>query len=821
MSVQPMRAMKDQKGVATAVPYSQQIGPNTVITYEGDLTETIQIQGIPFETMGNVDLDGRNDNWFANVSSLAKDDGVALWTTMVRKKISYDLTAVEYDNHFSTEFAKAYAEKFAAEPQFFNELFISPVIRMGASGLDRWGMKLSKKDSEGMETLREQARERMDQVAAKLMADLRAYHPKRLGTYEQGGVECTELGAFYSRLLNGRAKHVPLRHAELSYEIQGSRLEFGHEVVEIVGSSGSRYAAMIGLIAPYTVENIDCKIFEGLLGAPFEFVLSQSVTVTPFNKADGLLKKQINNIKSTSGNKDQIDDLETARKNLQNGKFSMFDHEFIMVIYGDSIKELNTNVNQAVSILDAKVVGTSRIYGGSMISAYFNVLPGNFKFGRPRSMPISSENFVKFFPMHNYSIGNALGSQWGMPIAVLKNQGNGPYFFNYHVSRSALLEQGVNLEYEEAEEGDHRKEVGHYRVLGRTGGGKTVVKLALRALARKKNLVGKSPLKTYSFDLHRGEEIPIRAMGGKYHRFENGRYTGLAVFKSLPDNADSHNLIFRVASWCAQQGGMFRMTPDDEQTLFKAIRMVYTLPHEHRRFARLLDNIPDTGSQGLKSVLSRWVEDGPFAWVMDSDHNAFDLSSSNNWGFDITSFIDIEEARQPILMALTHQMSLASEGSPHIIDIAEAWKSLKDPMMRAFIEDKALTLRRKDGIIGLDTQEPEHLTESGLGSTLVTQFPTQILLPNSSADPEAYIDGLRCTPREFEIIKNTPEGQGFFLVKKGKESTLARMDLSGMNNWLAVLSTSQDNLDVLDEICARLRTDDPAVWLPEFFKRRK
>lgn len=820
MSVQPMRAMGHQKGVATAIPYSQQISPNTVITYEGDLTETIQLQGIPFETMGNTDLDGRNDNWFANVTSIAKDDGVALWTHIVRRKISYDMSSVEYDNHFSTEFAKAYGKKFAAEPQYYNELFISPVIRMGASGIDRWGMKLSKKDSEEMETLRDQARERMNQVASKLSNDLRAYHPKRLGTYDQEGVTCTETGGFYSRLLNGRSKHVPLRHAELAYEIQSTGLEFGGEVVEIVGASGSRYAALLGLVAPYTVENIDCKVFEGLLGASFEFVLSQSVTVMPFNKADGLLKKQINTIKSTSNNKDQIDNLETARKNLQNGKFSMFDHEFILVLYGDSIKELNTNINQAQSVLDAKVIGTSRIKGGAMISAYFSMLPGNFKFGRPRAMPISSENFVKFFPMHNYSIGNALGSQWGMPIAVLKNQGSGPYFFNYHVSRSALLEQGVNLEYEEAEEGEHRKEVGHYRVLGQTGGGKTVVKMALRALARKKNVVGKGPLKTYSFDLHRGEEIPIRAMGGKYHRFENGSYTGLAVFKSLPDNPDSHNLIFRVASWCAQQGGMFHMTPNDEQILFKAIRMVYTLPHQHRRFARLLDNIPDTGNQGLKAVLMRWVEDGPFAWVMDSNENAFDLTTANNWGFDITSFIDIEEARQPILMALTHQMSLASEGSPHIIDIAEAWKSLKDPMMRAFIEDKALTLRRKDGIIGLDTQEPEHLTESGLGSTLVTQFPTQILLPNSSADPEAYIDGLRVTPREFDIIKNTPQGQGYFLVKKGKESTLARMDLSGMNDWLAVLSTSQDNLDILDDIRSQLG-DDPAVWLPEFFKRRK
>jgi type IV secretion system protein VirB4 len=70
-------------------------------------------------------------------------------------------------------------------------------------------------------------------------------------------------------------------------------------------------------------------------------VLSQSVTVLAFDKADALLKTQYNKIKSTSDNEEQLKEVAAARTQLQAGKFSMFEHELILVVYGDSTAELN------------------------------------------------------------------------------------------------------------------------------------------------------------------------------------------------------------------------------------------------------------------------------------------------------------------------------------------------------------------------------------------------------------------------------------------------------------------------------------------------
>jgi type IV secretion system protein VirB4 len=102
---------------------------------------------------------------------------------------------------------------------------------------------------------------------------------------------------------------------------------------------------------------------------------------------------------------------------------------------------------------------------------------------------------------------------------------------------------------------------------------------------------------------------------------------------------------------------------------------------------------------------------------------------------------------------------------------------------------------------------------------LLSQFPTQILLPNGEAEAADYIDGLKLTSREFRLIREMPENSGQFLLKKGAESVIVKMDLSGMDDMLSVLSASSDNVDIMHAAIAEVGTD-PACWLPVFLQRR-
>ena len=59
-----------------------------------------------------------------------------------------------------------------------------------------------------------------------------------------------------------------------------------------------------------------------------------------------------------------------------------------------------------------------------------------------------------------------------------------------------------------------------------------------------------------------------------------------------------------------------------------------------------------------------------------------------------------------------------------------------------------------------------------------------------------------------------------FLVKQGHQSMIARLDLAGFDDELAILSGSSDNNELLDAVIAEVG-DDPRQWLPVFHERRK
>lgn len=827
------------------IPYKDQFDQFTCGTVDGDLTRTVQITGVPFETLANEDLNGLSRTWFSTINSIgAKNTNVALWTHVIRRKINYDLSGIEYDNWFSNELNRQYAKRIADKDFFINEIYLSPVYRPAPGKSEQYARKLSK-STEHLELARTVGRQELDKITKQLLMGLRRYHPTLLGAeHASNGTVTSELARFYSRILNGgESTPVPLNNYSVRYAIQRNDLHFGREIVEIQMPDRSRFAGLLGIKAPYGAEKVRADVLHALLQVPCEYILSQSLTFLPLHKADKFLEVQLNQIQSTDDNDLMIRELRLARQELQAGKFGMGEHEFILAVYGDSIQEVNASITEVTNALDAKSLTAIRERRGTLITQYFSMLPANFRMGRKRAMPISTNNFTSFFPMHNFVTGNAQGSQWGMPLAMVETTSHAPYFINFHVSRQTILEQGATLEYvaEVDEEDDEpkteealidemlagkkpaektqRKEVGNYRIIGGTGAGKTVLQTFIRAMTRKKNMPGVRPYKSFAFDKDYGQESFIYAMGGQYFRFESGEYTGIAPF-SLEDTPPNNHFILTLTQWCARQDPTYQPTVEDEKLLMRAIAGVYKLSPGLRRFARIRDLLPKEGTGSLYEVLGRWVDDGAYAWVLDSPTDRFDLEAANDFGFDMTKFLDVPYARTPILLYLMHKIDLVAPGSPHSLDIDEAAKALKDPLLIRIIDDKARTIRKLDGVIGLGLQNADDATTGEIAATLANLFPTTFIFPNPTADRASYVDRLKLTEKEFLLVREGMlDSPGKFLLKKGNESVVIKMDLSGMNNMLSILSGSADNSVLVRELIDRLGPD-PAVWVPEFFRRR-
>ena len=121
------------------------------------------------------------------------------------------------------------------------------------------------------------------------------------------------------------------------------------------------------------------------------------------------------------------------------------------------------------------------------------------------------------------------------------------------------------------------------------------------------------------------------------------------------------------------------------------------------------------------------------------------------------------------------------------------------------------------------------MCSSDLSAALIEQTATMILLPNPNASRDDYIDGLKLTEAEYQVVKSLDVRSRCFLVKQGHASSVCQLNLRGMDDALAVISASTDNIEILHRILAdasRARGVDagalsPEDWLDTFYEQRK
>jgi type IV secretion system protein VirB4 len=160
----------------------------------------------------------------------------------------------------------------------------------------------------------------------------------------------------------------------------------------------------------------------------------------------------------------------------------------------------------------------------------------------------------------------------------------------------------------------------------------------------------------------------------------------------------------------------------------------------------------------------------------------------------------------------------------------EFWKILDgEGGLKDFAKNKQKTIRKQNGLGIFATQSPEDALKSSIAAALIEQTATMILLPNPSADREDYINGLKLTEAEYKVIVSLDERSRCFLVKQGHAAAVCQLNLRGMDDGLAVISASTDNIDimkhVINQACAQTGISidqiSPDAWLEAFYDQRK
>lgn len=799
---------KRQKIAEREVPASHHIGlshlvsPSVFQTKDGAIGSVIALQGCPFEVQDQATL-----NW--NQQQIAKfilllTDKLAVYM-ITHRRLQNKYPDGEFTNPFAKSFNEAYKNKFSHQTLFVNEQYLVLITKNKGRKHKKnfFNHLLHSTVKQEWEVFLNKQKKQLKNSVLYALEYLKDFSPRLLSERESIHGKKSEVLEFFSILINGKKMPFAYPRQELSTVLPHYRLFFGNNTLEWQGNTAQdrKLAAMLSLWK-YSSESSN-NALDHLLRTAFEYVAVHSFAPLVQKDSQHLIFKQSKHlIDANDASISQQEELIDATDLLASGQMTFGMHHNTVMILADNQEELEEScaeVSKIYSDTGIKVIRESL----NIESAFWSQIPGNFAYIRRDSM-ISSENFADYCSLHNYHHGYLDENHLGSALMLVESS-----------SRTALY---VNL-HERSSGKQHDLSRAHTTIIGTTGSGKTTLQNTLSLMFHKYNAT------SFIFDRDRSAEIYVHAMGGFYSRITPDKCTGFNPLQ-LPDTAVNKHFLKRwLGSLLVKKGE--HLSALEEKQVEEVIERNYTLYAEKRRLSVVASFFP-TGFSRLDH-LSPWLRaltsdqsDGRLAYLFDNDEDTLNLETQMA-GFDMTHLLDNESSEVifSVMLYLFHRIeTLIAPGNRLIgIYLDEGWQLLDNHYWVSKMKSYLATLRKQNAFIVFTTQSPNTVATSPLRNALIEGTATNIFLPNPKADAVDYMDGFKLSKREFDFIKTTHPRERRFLIKQGHEVAIGKLNLAGLDDYVAVLSGNKSTVELFDEIHKEVG-DNPTDWLPIFQKRR-
>lgn len=775
--------LKNQPASESVLPKIGRHVTPLVVSYDDDRALLVmRLTGMPFESIDNDMIANRFDGRNRLIAALAKDKGnrLSIWTTLRRKEVTFDSTFA-FKSTFMKQFAAHYLERFKNDKYYENAYYIALLLKH--------------------DDIAEGATE-LEDLGRTVMKALAPYDPEFLTTYKRNDILFSQVYEYIGALLNGIEEPIPVVSAPASEIIPSSWLHWGYELQEIRAEHLTRHAI-----------NYDMKDFpdtsawgqfDKILSLPCEFTLTQSFLCMGVFASQKAISAQINKFNSV-GDKatHQIDELQAAIGYIGSGELAFGEYHCALTVYGETPKAA---ANDGTLVTSCFLGECGARFIKATLSApytYLSHVPGAKM--KPRPMMKSSRNLAATFGMHNYSLGKSRGNPIGDGSALMPLQtvSRSMYSFNCHDSKIGFDNLG-------------EKFPGHLLIFGMTGSGKTTFETCVLGFLERFGAM------IFALDKEQCLKIFILALGGAYITLRAGVPTGLAPFQ-LPDSPQTRQFLYGLVGTCGKDN-QGQITAEEGLQIKRAVDSVMDQDFHDRRFSRVLENIPNTGGNCLRRRLAKWciTEEGigEFQWALDNVSTDIDLSHERIVGFDVSPFLVKDyPPSEPVLAFLFYlKQRMQERGGLMATVVAEFWLPAQYPSTQKMMLDVLRTGRMRDEFMIMDSQSPEDAINSPMFAAIRDLTPTKAYFANPSAEFESY---KRCnlTAKEFDKYKQLDKESRTFLIKQGNQSAFATLDLYGLDDDIAVLSGSAENVTILNDILPRTGPD-PANWMSEFQSKR-
>lgn len=773
---------------AEFIPYLHHYDNETIITKTGEFLQFIKVYGFSFETADDEDVDMKKMIRNSLFKSMA-DGSYALWFHTIRRRKSV-FPGGEMTNGFARMVNEKWRMKHKMKEAYSNELFIS-IIRKpdteGAAAFLHFLKQLQdRSDEKAKDEATREAHKELSEATYRLLAALRDYDARVLTVVEKDAGLFSEPMEFLARIVNaGVDQPMQISCSDMSHVLLMQRMYFGGRAIEIRNSTRTFFAGIVS-IKEYSAATA-AGVLDSFLQLQTEFIITQSYVFT--NRQTALNKMQLRQrrmMQSQDVAVSQIAEISDALDMTQSGHVAFGEHHFTIMCIENSLPQLELSLSMCIAELVNVGIFPAR---EKLIleQCFWAQLPANFGY-IGRGAEIHTLNLAGFVSLHNYPIGRISGNHWGHAVTVFDTTSGTPYYFNFH-----------------------QRDVGHTTIIGPTGAGKTVLMNFLCVQSQKFRC------RQFFFDKDRGAEIFVRALDGAYHTIEPGERGAFNPLQ-LPDTLENRNFIAEWIKALVTSGGE-DFSADDMARVTEAVDGNFKLAKKDRMLRNIAPFFGMEMPGSLAGRLRMWHSNGQYAGLFDNPTDTVDFSLSTVFGFEMGEVMNNRATLAPVLLYLFHMIGLSLDGTPTMIVLDEAWALIDNPIFATKIKDWLKTLRKLNAMVIFATQSVEDATNSSISDTLLQQTATQIFLPNPKAT-EVYRKAFMLSEREFNLLKTTDPGSRFFLVKQNKDVVVARIDLSGMEDVIMVLSGRAETVIILEEVMKEFGKD-PEVWLPIFQERVK
>jgi type IV secretion system protein VirB4 len=813
---------KPEALISQHIPIANFVTPSLIESPSGDLAGIIRLEGYYCETATTAKVNAMHRAWTTALSRLGSEFG--LFSYVMRKGIQMELSG-DFHSYLGKALDRDYHARYKDQDYYRNEIYICVVYKGFDSGkLGKsfsWLSKLSRKKIVGhREAFRAQAIVKTTNKIKELVSLLSSYKPYWLNQDVLSNGH-NEVLSFLSDLVNGVAnrnlsnfhgfsKVSQALYAPSTPEFPSENLAnylgthsvfFGDRIQFSDGNGHNKFAAIITLkdlkgSGGAAIPQLNPTTMVSLMRLPMEFIYFTAFLPEATDVALTMIERQE---KRFEGSKDasitQKMQLHHLKDDLASERSTLGATQTQLMIISDSLESLAEKINLANKCLvDAGISGVIESFNQE--ACFWSMVPFNHHyFSRIRYL--QSNAYADLFPMTNYPIGHWNKNHLGSAVTLVDTHSATPMFFHFH--KTGSYPGGTPT-------------VGHSLIVGKTGSGKSVfIGFMLGQLERYNTRV-------IAIDFDCALEVPIRAYGGDYFRLSPDfpEYSKFNPF-SLEDTAANRTFL---KNWLLE---MVRLDDETlvpgaiEKELSACVDYAYErLAPNERYLTNVLARLPVNFSR--RHELDRWTRankdnynDGMYAYLFDNNEDGLSLKN-RLVGFDFTAlFQQGLKVISLVSMYLFHCIESSLDGSPVSIWCDEAHRIVDFPYFSTRIKEWLAQLRKLNTFITFATQLPETFLASKISSTLIGNTHTHIFLPSTPVDYKHYAP-FNVTPEEFEFIQNTTD-HGYFLYKFGHESTICRLNLSGMDYYLNIFGADKIALKVCNE--ARLEMGErPEDWLP-------